>query len=79
MPSPERVLGGAPPAKPMKVLPMLGGAGRDGTEVAKELARLLPLKTKAAYEADAIAKSDAKRAVERASRCVVVARRAIQD
>ncbi len=62
-----------------QVLPMLGEAGRDGTEVAKELARLLPLKTKAEYEADAIAMSDAKRAVERASRCVVVARRVIQD
>jgi hypothetical protein len=32
------------------VLSLLGEAGRDGAEVAKDFARLLPLKTRAEYE-----------------------------
>ncbi len=50
-------------------------AGQDGAEVERNLARLLPLKTKAEYEPDDIAVSEATRAVERARRCVAVARR----
>lgn len=62
-----------------QVLALLGEAGHDGSEVAKNLARLLPLKTKTEYEPDDISKSEATRAVERASRCVAVARRVAQS
>jgi hypothetical protein len=50
-------------------------AGRDGSAIEKELRRLLPLKTKAEYDPDEIPVSVAKKAVERADRCVTVARR----
>lgn len=59
-----------------QVLEMLGQAGRDGSEVARDLRRLLPLKTKAEYEPDAVARSTATKAVERAARCAGVAQRA---
>lgn len=58
-----------------QVLGLLGQAGPDGAEVARDLRRLLPLKTKAEYEPDDIAASVAARAVERAQRCVAVAQR----
>lgn len=58
-----------------QVLALLRQAGRDGTEVERELRRLLPLKTKAEYEPDDIAPSVAAKAVERAQRCATVARR----
>lgn len=54
---------------------LLRTAGPDGVAVAKELVRLLPMKTRAEYEPDQIPKSDAARAVERARRTVDVARR----
>lgn len=54
---------------------LLRTAGPDGNAVAKELARLLPMKTRAGYEPESIPKSDASRAVERARRIVAVARR----
>ena len=44
-------------------------------EVEVALRRLLPLKTKAEYEPDDVASSVAAKAVERAARCVAVARR----
>ena len=53
---------------------LLRQAGKDGAEVEKNLARLLPLKTRVEYEPDDVALSDARRAVERASRCVATAR-----
>ena len=56
------------------VLTQLRQAGPDGTKVEKELRRLLPLKTKAEYEPDDIAPGVATKAVERAQRCVAVAR-----
>lgn len=56
-------------------LVLLRTAGPDGTAVAKELARLLTLKTRAEYEPDDIPKSDASKAVERARRIVELARR----
>lgn len=56
-----------------QVLTLLRQAGRDGGEVAKELGRLLPLKTKAEYDPDDIAKGVATKAVERARRCVTIA------
>ena len=57
-----------------QVLVLLRQAGRDGADVAADLRRLLPLKTKAEYEPDEIA-SVATKAVERAQRCTIVARR----
>jgi hypothetical protein len=59
-----------------QVLVLLRQAGKDGTAVEKELRRLLPLKTKAEYEPDDVPRSTAAKAVERADRCVTVARRA---
>lgn len=58
-----------------EALRLLRTAGPDGVAVAKELGRLLPMKTRAEYEPDDIPKSDAARAVERARRIVGVARR----
>ena len=58
-----------------QVLALLRQAGKDGAEVETNLARLLPLKTKTEYEPDAIAHSEATGAVDRAARCVAVARR----
>ncbi len=57
-----------------QVVKLLRQAGRDGEKVAKELKRLLPLKTKSEYEPDEIALPVAARAIERASRCVLTAR-----
>lgn len=58
-----------------EALLLLRTAGPDGTAVATELARLLPMKTRAEYAPDDIPKSDASKAVERARRIVEVARR----
>ena len=55
---------------------MLQEAGTDGIAVAKDLQRLLPLKTQTEYEPNAVAKGVAVKAVERAQRCVAVARAA---
>jgi HEPN domain len=60
-----------------EVSPLLREAGKDGAELDKDLARLLPLKTKAEYEPDEVRLSEARRAVERANRCVLVARRVV--
>jgi hypothetical protein len=59
-----------------QVLHLLREAGRDGADVERDLRRLLPLKTKAEYEPDDMPNADARRAVERASRCVQIARAA---
>ncbi len=56
------------------VLTLLKQAGADGTTIAKDLRRLLPLKTKTEYEPDDIAPGVARKAVERAQRCVALAR-----
>ncbi len=58
-----------------QVLLLLRDAGRDGAVVEKELARLLPLKTRTEYEPDEIPRAEAARAVDRARRCVDVAGR----
>jgi hypothetical protein len=60
-----------------EISPRLREAGKDGAELDKDLARLLPLKTKAEYEPDEVRLSEARRAVERAKRCVLVARRVV--
>ena len=57
-----------------EVLTLLGEAGRSGEALKKEVGRLLPLKTKAEYEPDGLARGVAKKAVERAQRCVAAAR-----
>jgi hypothetical protein len=58
-----------------QVLALLHDAGKDGVEVETDRARLLPLKTKAECDPEDISRAEATRAVERASRCVAVARR----
>ncbi len=60
-----------------QVMALLGEAGKDGSEVAKDLRRVLPLKTKAEYDPDDIPLSVASKAVGRAARCVAVARRVV--
>ena len=58
-----------------QALVLLAQADTDGAALAKELRRLLPLKTKAEYDPDDIPLSVASRAVDRAQRCVAIARR----
>jgi hypothetical protein len=58
-----------------EVLTLLREAGSDGALVERQLVRLLPLKAKAEYDPGDIPKSTAEKAVERAGRCVDVARR----
>ena len=58
-----------------QALVLLAQAGKDGAALAKELRRLLPLKAKAEYDPDDIPLSVASRAVDRAQRCVAIARR----
>jgi hypothetical protein len=58
-----------------QVLTLLGQAGPDGAEIARDLRRLLPLKTAAEYDPDDIAPAVARKAVERAQRCSAVASR----
>lgn len=54
---------------------LLETAGPDGNDVAKNLGRLLPMKTRAEYEPDQIPRVDAVRAVDHARRIVDVAKR----
>lgn len=61
-----------------QVLTLLKQAGTDGAAAEKELRRLLPLKTKTEYEPDDIAAGVAKKAVERAQRCVALAKAVAQ-
>ena len=56
---------------------LLKEAGSDGAELARDLRRLLPMKTKAEYDPDDIPLSAASKAVGRARRCVAVARRVV--
>jgi hypothetical protein len=63
------------PARVRRRAVLLRQGGTDGAEVERNLRRLLPLKTKAEYDPDDIAPSVAAKAVERAQRCAVVARR----
>ncbi len=60
-----------------QVLVLLRQAGPDGVNLEKDLRRLLPMKTKAEYEPDDIPLATAANAVERAQRCVAVARRVV--
>jgi hypothetical protein len=60
-----------------QVLVLLARSGPDGATVARDLTRLLPLKTRAEHDPDDVAPSIASSAVERARRCVSAARRVI--
>jgi len=60
-----------------EVLRLLKESGRDGLALEKDLRRLLALKTKAEYEPEGIPLPVALKAVERAQRCVGVARRVV--
>ena len=55
------------------MLALLDQAGPDGANIAKDLRRLLPLKTRAEYEPDAVAPGVAGKAVERSQRCAAIA------
>lgn len=58
-----------------QVQALLAQAGANGAEVLRELRRLLPLKTRTEYEPASVAPGVAEKAVQRAQRCVAVARR----
>lgn len=58
-----------------QVLTLLTEAGEDGSDLANHLRRLLTLKTRAQYGPDNIPLSQATKAVDRAGRCVAIARR----
>ncbi|MGH9169870.1 MAG: HEPN domain-containing protein [Acidimicrobiales bacterium] len=60
-----------------EVLRLLAEAGLDGAELSRELARLLPMKTKSEYEPDDVPRSAATKAVERARRCLTIAQRVV--
>lgn len=52
---------------------LLGQAGREGTDAARLLTRLIPLKNRAEYEPDDVPKATATRAVDQAERVVEIA------
>ena len=58
---------------------LLKEAGRDGADLEKDLRRLLPMKTKAEYDPDDIPPSAASKAVDRAQRCIAIARRVVSS
>jgi len=60
-----------------QALARLAEAGKDGTDLARRLQRLLALKTKAEYEPVGISASVATKAVEAAQRCAAIARRVV--
>jgi hypothetical protein len=53
----------------------LGAAGADGAGVAKDMRRLLQMKTRTEYEADHISSSESIKAVDCARRIAEVSRR----
>lgn len=55
----------------------VAGAGVDGRDVAKELRRLLPLKTQSHYSAESVSRAKARTCVDAAGRAVAVARRVV--
>ena len=56
---------------------LLNRAGREGTDAARILTRLMPLKNRAEYEPDDVPKATARRAVEQADRIVGIARQVV--
>lgn len=61
----------------IQAMEMLRASGQDGVELAKDLGRLVALKPKAEYDPADIALGTARQAVERAGRCVGIARRVL--
>jgi HEPN domain-containing protein len=60
-----------------QAMELLRASGPDGVELAKELNRLVGLKPKAEYDPSEFAPGTARQAVERAGRCVDIARRVL--
>ena len=60
-----------------EVLQLLRQCGDEGGDVAKHLARLLPLKARAEYEPDDIPRAAASQAVKASERAVAIARRVV--
>ncbi len=60
-----------------QVLALLSQAGREGTDAARVLTRLMPLKNRAEYEPEDVPKPTAKHAVEHAERIVQIARQVV--
>ncbi|MGH8994920.1 MAG: hypothetical protein ACRDYB_02620 [Acidimicrobiales bacterium] len=58
-----------------QAMELLRASGPDGVELAKDLGRLVALKPKAEYDPSDIPLGTARQAVERAGRCVDIARR----
>jgi hypothetical protein len=56
---------------------LLGEAGPDGKAAARQLGRLLPLKTRAEYEPDEVPKSVATKAVRAATQIAAITRRTV--
>jgi hypothetical protein len=56
---------------------LLNRAGREGTDAARILTRLMPLKNRAEYDPDDVPKAMARRAVEQADRIVGIARHVV--
>ncbi|MCZ7535485.1 MAG: DNA-binding protein [Acidimicrobiia bacterium] len=57
---------------------LLSRAGTEGAAAGRHLARLLPLKSRAEYEVDAVPKATARQAVGWAEKLVTLARGAVQ-
>jgi len=60
-----------------QAMELLKTSGADGVALAKDFARLVALKPKAEYDPSDIAPATARQAVERAGRCVAIARRVL--
>lgn len=60
-----------------RAVDLLGATGKDGKEASKHLARLIPLKTKAEYDAGSVPRPRAESAVQNAARLVEIARRVV--
>ena len=60
-----------------RAVALLGEAGPDGKAAARQLGRLLPLKTRAEYEPDHVPKTIATKAVRAATEIVSIAQRAV--
>ena len=60
-----------------ELLTLLNEAGPDGVAIARDLVRLLPLKTRSEYEPDNVPQTAATKAVERTRRCVSIAHRVV--
>ena len=60
-----------------ELLTLLDEAGPDGIAIARDVVRLLPMKTRSDYEPDDVPQRAATKAVERARRCVSIAHRVV--